>query len=127
MGLPHIARLAPGAIDILTAYRWPGNIRELKNLVERELIISGEEPLTFAALSASDQCVAKTPVENPEAGSLCFDRVISAHIRKVLDMTGGRVEGPRGAARLLDVNPRTLQHRMKKLGIPFGRNYKNLQ
>lgn len=125
LGLPHIARLVPGAIDILTAYRWPGNIRELKNLVERELIISGEEPLTFAALSASDQCVAETPAENPEAGSLSFDRVISAHIRKVLDMTGGRVEGPRGAARLLDVNPRTLQHRMKKLGIPFGRNYKN--
>ena len=58
-----------------------------------------------------------------ETASLNLDRVMSAHIQKVLNMTGGRVEGTQGAARLLGVHPRTLQHRMKKLGIPFGRKY----
>ncbi len=122
-GLPSIARLAPGAIDLLTAYQWPGNIRELENLVERELIISAEEPLAFSSLSPLGPGGVEIPVEHLEAGSLNLDRAMSAHIRKALNMTGGRVEGPRGAARLLDINPRTLQNRMKKLGVAFGRKY----
>jgi transcriptional regulator with GAF, ATPase, and Fis domain len=124
LGLPSIARLAPGAIDILTAYGWPGNVRELENLVERELIISGESPLAFASLLPSASEGAGMTVEYLEDASLSLDRAMSAHIRKVLDMTDGRVEGKQGAARLLDVHPRTLQHRMKKLDIPFGRKYK---
>ena len=122
--LPTIARLAPGAIDILSAYEWPGNIRELENLVERELIISGEEPLAFSSLLPLEPGGVEKPVDPLVAGSLSLDRAMSAHIRKVLNLTGGRVEGQRGAARLLDIHPRTLQHRMKKLGIPFGRKYK---
>ncbi len=123
LGLPSIARLAPGAIDILTAYQWPGNIRELENLVERELIISGKMPLAFSSLSPLGPGGAGVHVEHLEAGSLSLDRAMSAHIRKVLDMTGGRVEGRQGAASFLDIHPRTLQHRMKKLGIAFGRKY----
>ena len=45
-------------------------------------------------------------------------------VRLTFDMTEGQVEGPDGAARLLEVHPRTLQNRMKKLGIAFGRSYK---
>ncbi len=60
------------------------------------------------------------------AGSRCH-RVITLHIRKVLDMTEGRLEGKRGAARLLGVHPRTLQYRMKKLNIAFGRNYRRVE
>jgi transcriptional regulator with GAF, ATPase, and Fis domain len=119
--LPAIANLAPGAIDILTAYPWPGNIRELKNLVERELIISGGKPLTFTSLSPLNLGSAAMPVEQMEAGSLSLDRAMSAHIQEVIAMTEGRVEGPLGAARLLDIHPRTLQHRMKKLCITFNR------
>lgn len=124
LGLPFFSRLAPGAIDTLKAYPWPGNIRELENCIERELIIRGKEALTFSSLWPMEPALKGTPVEQLEAGSLSLDRLISIHIRKVLNMTEGRVEGNRGAARLLDVHPRTLQHRMKKLGIPFGRNYK---
>jgi len=124
-GLPSIARLAPGAIDILTAYGWPGNVRELINLVERELIIGAGKPLAFSSLAPLVAEDAEKPVEDLPSGSLSLDRAVSDHIRKVLDMTGGRVEGPRGAARLLDVHPRTLQHRMKKMGVPFGRKYRS--
>lgn len=52
------------------------------------------------------------------------DQVMGRHIRNVLKMTGGKVEGPGGAAELLGLNPGTLRHRMRKLGIPFGRNVK---
>jgi transcriptional regulator with GAF, ATPase, and Fis domain len=125
LGLPNIARLAPGAIDVLTAYRWPGNVRELRNLVERELIVAGEEDLAFSSLAPNGSAETKVPVEHLGEGSMSLDRVVAAHIRKVIDMTRGRVEGPRGAARLLDVHPRTLQHRMQKLGIAFGRKYRS--
>ena len=124
LGLPFFARLAPGAIDTLKAYPWPGNIRELENCVERELIIKGKEPLNFSSLWPMEPVLTGTPAGQLDAGSLSLDRAISAHIRKVLNMTQGRVEGNQGAARLLDVHPRTLQHRMKKLNILFGRNYK---
>ena len=89
------------------------------------MIISGEEPLAFSSLSPSGPGGVEIPVGHLEAGSLGLDRAMSEHIGKVLNMTGGRVEGKQGAARILDIHPRTLQHRMKKLGIPFGRKYKN--
>jgi transcriptional regulator with GAF, ATPase, and Fis domain len=52
---------------------------------------------------------------------LTLNEVQARHIRRVLDKTGGRVEGRGGAADLLNINPGTLRHRMRKLGIPFGR------
>ena len=53
-----------------------------------------------------------------------LDAVISNHIIKALEMTGGKVHGESGAARLLNINPSTLRKRMQKLGIPFGRESK---
>jgi len=52
---------------------------------------------------------------------MSLEAVISAHIGRVLHMTGGKVEGPGGAARILGVKPSTLRQKMRKLGIPFGR------
>ncbi len=120
LGLPDIVTLSPGAGDLLTAYPWPGNVRELKNIVERELIINGSEPLQFDTLLSA----LAEKSEKEEDSDLSLDKVMGDHIRKVIDLTKGRVEGPKGAARLLDVHPRTLQHRMKKLGIRFGRSYR---
>ncbi|MCP4577309.1 MAG: AAA domain-containing protein [Deltaproteobacteria bacterium] len=125
--LSSIATLASGAIDRLMAYKWPGNIRELKNCVERELLINGGKPLTFSSLHATMPENRELSVEHLADGSFNLDRTIARHIRKIMDMTGGRVEGIHGAARLLGVHPRTLQYRMKKLNIPFGRNYKRVQ
>jgi transcriptional regulator with GAF, ATPase, and Fis domain len=53
-----------------------------------------------------------------------LDIVVSRHIKKAFEMTGGKAHGESGAARLLNVNPSTLRKRMRKLGIPFGRNAK---
>ncbi len=124
LGLPFITALMPGAIDILTSYQWPGNIRELKNVVEREMILCNGKPLAFSSLYPLKPEDVKTAVKDLQPGYMNLDQAMSAHIQKVLQMTNGRVEGPSGAARLMDIHPRTLQNRMKKLGIPFGRKYK---
>lgn len=124
MGLPGVPKLAPGAIDPLMAYGWPGNIRELENRVDRALILNRGEPLAFSSPDPFRTMDGDGPAGDTEAGSLDLDWVMARHIRRVIEMTDGRVEGEKGAARLLGVHPRTLQHRMKKLGIPFGRKFR---
>ena len=126
MGLPDIPKPASGAIDPLMAYGWPGNIRELENRVERALILNRGKPLTFSSPENYRSMNEVLPDGDAENASLNLDLVVSRHISKVIEMTRGRVEGVKGAARLLGVHPRTLQHRMKKLGIPFGRKFKQL-
>ena len=132
MGLQGIPTLVPGALDRLMAYSWPGNVRELENAVERALILSRGEPLAFGDLQAPVK--SEAPFESgvgpgPHVGiqredSLALDEIVSQHIRRVLEMTGGRVGGERGAAHVLGINPSTLRKRMRKLGIPFGRKCK---
>ena len=121
MGLTSIPSLALGAIDRLIGYDWPGNVRELENAVERALILSTNGVLTFDEFQASRN--SHYPPESVEQGqeSLLLDHVVSRHIQHVLRMTNGRVEGPRGAGTILGVKPGTLRHKMRKLGIPFGR------
>jgi transcriptional regulator with GAF, ATPase, and Fis domain len=115
---------APGAIERLMAYRWPGNVRELENAVERALILNPGDRLDFKEIGS--RLVQKSPEsrhpEAPEAdGVLGLDEAMASHIRQVLTRCGGRVEGERGAARLLGIKPSTLRKRMTKLGVPFGR------
>jgi transcriptional regulator with GAF, ATPase, and Fis domain len=110
-------RLAPGAIDDLVAYDWPGNVRELENLVERAMILRQGEQLTFERLATTKQFVAGPAL--PDEEPLGLDVVVARHIRRVLGLTGGKIHGPGGAGQLLGMNPNTLRHRMKKLGIPF--------
>jgi transcriptional regulator with GAF, ATPase, and Fis domain len=117
--IPSPPPLAAGVIDRLTAYDWPGNVRELENLVERALILSQGAPLAFDDLGEMKTVTNALPGRDAE--SLNLDAVISAHIRRILEMTGGRVHGKGGAAELLGVNPSTLRYRMNQLGIPYGR------
>jgi transcriptional regulator with GAF, ATPase, and Fis domain len=127
MKLVSIPTLAPGALDRLMAYHWPGNVRELENAVERALIQSQEEPLTFPDLQPSGPRHTDGSLIPSEGESLNLDLAMARHIRKVLEMAGGKVEGERGAAKLLGVNPGTLRHRMRKLGVTFGRRIKKKQ
>jgi transcriptional regulator with GAF, ATPase, and Fis domain len=121
MRLPVPPPLAHGVIDRLMAYHWPGNVRELENVIERALILSKGQ-----ALSLDDLAVEKpkdgsqTYIEAQEA-PLKLDEVTSQHIRRVLEMTKGKVHGKGGAAELLGINPSTLRNRMNQLGIRYGR------
>lgn len=121
MGLAQIPALDASAVEQLMQYRWPGNVRELQNVVERALILSRGEPLTFADLGVSPRKVE--PAASPAGGDdpLILAHVVSRHIVRVLAMAKGRVAGEQGAARLLGLNPSTLRKKMRKLGIPFGR------
>ncbi|MCG6911298.1 MAG: sigma 54-interacting transcriptional regulator [Deltaproteobacteria bacterium] len=117
-----VPELGSKAIDKLMSYDWPGNVRELENIVERELILSREGPLSFA--NVESRLPHKKPMRNdsPEEEALLpLNDVVADHIGRVVRETGGRINGPRGAAKILAVHPNTLRNRMIKLGIPFGR------
>ncbi|OQY60654.1 MAG: Fis family transcriptional regulator [Desulfobacteraceae bacterium 4572_88] len=121
MKLGTVPAPAPGAADRLMAYPWPGNVRELENAVERALILSRGQPLLFNDLGTRISRDVSQGNDFQADEFLGLNIVISRHIRRVLGMCGGRVDGERGAARALNINPSTLRKKMKKLGIPFGR------
>jgi DNA-binding NtrC family response regulator len=118
--LPTIPTVIPGAIDVLMEYHWPGNVRELQNVVERALILHPNGPLNFEHLNLKPQQTASDVVETFNIPDN-LDDVIAWHIRRILKKTAGKVHGPEGAAELLGVNPSTLRHRMRKLGITYGK------
>src|SRR6266436_5152074 len=99
----------------LTEYSWPGNIRELQNLIERAVILSRgsvlEVPLAELKQSANGSLV------NQLQGPIRLEAVERDHIMRVLRETGWVIGGPTGAAARLGLNRTTLNHRMRKLGI----------
>ncbi|MCX8023056.1 MAG: sigma 54-interacting transcriptional regulator [Syntrophorhabdaceae bacterium] len=124
MGLRKVPEVGDDTIKRLMEYDWPGNVREVGNVVERALIQSaGARYLNFDGLITMEE--KKLPINDTKnieyTDILSLDEVQAKHIRRVLEITGGRVEGKDGAARILNINPGTLRHRMRKLGIPYGR------
>ncbi len=116
MGLHITPALAPGAIDRLLGYNWPGNVREVANVVERALIQSNGKPLTFDDVATSPRQVSEAP-----GRPFRLEEMEARHITEVMKIAKGKIEGKNGAAEILGINPATLRHRMRKLGIPFGR------
>jgi transcriptional regulator with GAF, ATPase, and Fis domain len=93
----------------LQKYHWPGNIRELRNVVERAMITS-EGPVLNIELPS-------TPARRPGSAPQSLRALEREHVEAVLQATGWRVRGPRGAAVTLGLPPTTLENRMKRLGI----------
>ena len=118
MVLPKVPVLGNKAIDTLMDYDWPGNVRELENAVERAIILSNGKPLDFSSIIIPHDRESGPP--NEDNISRLVD-VEAGHIRRALEAAQGKVEGKGGAAELLGMNPGTLRHRMRKLGIPFGK------
>ena len=121
MALPQMPVLAHDALSFLLSYNWPGNIRELQNIVEQELIVSHGQPLTFSNLRRPHPKTSVQLSQLPVTTYGSLNSLVSSHIVKTLEATGGKIEGPNGAAKLLEINPSTLRKKMNKLGIPFGR------
>jgi len=120
MGMRTLPSLGAGMIDQLMAYDWPGNVRELENAVERAIIVSNGKDLIFSDIARFTTAVRhETAVTENDVLNLA--EMEARHIRHVLAKTKGKINGPEGAAELLNMNSGTLRHRMKKLGIPFGR------
>ncbi len=118
-------RVTAEGLAHLRRYGWPGNIRELANIIERGTIIATGRELTPAVLDlpgGSGLTAAPSPDERAsnapaEVELISIDEVQRRHIRGVLAATEGRVYGDKGAAKILGLKPSTLQSRMKRLGM----------
>jgi transcriptional regulator with GAF, ATPase, and Fis domain len=137
-------RIAERDKERLVAYNWSGNIRELENVIERAVIVSNGATLDLSGLGTMEIHEQTNEPINPQLIERTNERaseramalpssttavVATAapittlhdnerqHILRALQQTGGRVSGERGAAALLGINAKTLQSRMKKLGI----------
>jgi len=128
-GLPA---LSPSEEDIrlLTGYPWPGNVRELGTVMDRAALLGNGDGLevskalgVFPANGIAGRACGPAPAaaDRDEPRPLPIDTAMRAHIESMLARTRGRVEGPHGAAALLQINPNTLRARMRKLGIDWRR------
>ena len=108
-------------MDPLIGYQWPGNIRELENVVERALI-RYQGGLLFLDDFLSLQDRAKNDNGQTSAEVLPFDQVVKKHILLALKHRNGQISGDKGAASLLEMHPNTLRTKMQKLGIPIRKN-----
>ena len=125
--------IRPVDMAALLAYPWPGNIRELEHVLEQAIIVSQGAWLEFGGFAAGPVLRALLPspataeplaspapaatAANPDAPLKTLREQERDHILLALHRTGGRVSGAQGAASILDINPKTLEARMKKLGI----------
>jgi formate hydrogenlyase transcriptional activator len=126
-----IDSLSQETIDILVNYSWPGNIRELQNIIERAVVLSESSVLRLGRDLLPARAHDFAAPESLEAGSALattagdgshqplptLEEVERRHILAALTQSGGVVEGTKGAAKILNLHPNTLRSRMKKLGI----------
>ncbi|MBU2515265.1 sigma 54-interacting transcriptional regulator [bacterium] len=121
MGIKEFPELANGATKQLKSYDWPGNVRELENVVEKAMILFREGPLRFEDLKMPIEDVRIETHQNFDSASHLLDEVVEKHIRQILNITRGKINGPGGASELLGVHPSTLRHKLRKMGINFGK------
>lgn len=116
-------------LRLLTAYNWPGNVRELAAVIDRAAILGEGRRLEVAkalgvGIALPTLSAESTAIQQPAMADGAFaslDHVVVRHIETALTATGGRIEGPHGAAKLLGINPHTLRAKMRKLRIDWKR------
>jgi formate hydrogenlyase transcriptional activator len=131
----RIESIGKATMERLTGYSWPGNIRELENVLERAVILSNGptleiDPEVFASATATRSPGAELSIppasecESPAAAGAgqppaleSLESINRSHVQAALEKSGWIIDGPLGAAKLLGLHPNTLRGRMKKLGI----------
>jgi transcriptional regulator with GAF, ATPase, and Fis domain len=113
-----VSGLSSASVKRLVSYDWPGNIRELQNVIERACVLS---PGPIVEVS-DDHLSAGRPGAAPAGPAegeplLSFAEMEAAYYRRVLEARDWRIEGPDGAASVLGLNPATLRSRMRRLRI----------
>jgi len=107
-----IDRIPTKIMTLMQGCYWPGNIRELENVIERAVITS-QGP----SLQLLDNLNGSVCKHSETATDSTLEEMERVHIRQILEKTQWRIEGPKGAALILGVNSSTLRSRMRKLGI----------
>jgi PAS domain S-box-containing protein len=110
-----ITSVSPRVMQALQAHSWPGNIRELANVIERAVIHTHGDVLQSVGTL---QHITEESAVYPKT----LEEVEREHIVRTLESTGWRIEGQYGAAKILDLNPSTLRTRMLKLNIQRRRS-----
>jgi formate hydrogenlyase transcriptional activator len=110
--------ISPTAMDTMIHYSWPGNIRELGNIIERAILLQNGPILDIGPEILGNSAVPATnSAGSGGVGSMTLAEVESRHIRAVLEETSWRIDGAKGAAKVLGVHPNTLRSRMARLNI----------
>ncbi len=110
-----ITTIPEAALDRLMAHDWPGNIRELENIIERAVVLA-----TSSQLEISREILAigaEPAIESHDDTPITLEEAQRRHIQRVLALTNGVIDGANGAAKILDIHPNTLRSRMEKLGM----------
>jgi formate hydrogenlyase transcriptional activator len=118
------------SMENLVNYPWPGNIRELQNVIERAIIVSADPTIRLdsdlmpvaAAAKETEAPEDQQADVNSSKPLRTLDEAERDHILAALQNAGGVVDGPKGAAKILSIHPNTLRHRMEKLGIKGSRH-----
>jgi formate hydrogenlyase transcriptional activator len=127
---------AKETMDLLMNYSWPGNIRELQNIIERAVVLATGPVLSVdpaflprtppvgvprqtspVAPPAAEPLVAENAGRSAETSFPSLEQMERNHILAALKRSAGVIDGPRGAARILNLHPNTLRSRMSKLGV----------
>jgi len=105
-------------MERLVSYPWPGNIRELQNVIERAMILAHGPVLELdRELAPVGVGAGPAPAAAAVSAPGTLEDVERGHILAVLSQTAWVIGGPKGAARILNLHPNTLRSRMEKLGI----------
>lgn len=115
----NVNSISAKALEQLKNYSWPGNIRELEHLIERNVLLAKTNEIEKFDLSSI------APIVSLEIGTdkiKSMEEMEKEHIMNALQMCNGKVSGIGGAAELLKLQPQTLYSKMKKLGIKQGYN-----
>ncbi|MCD0465983.1 sigma 54-interacting response regulator [Flavobacterium sp. ENC] len=111
----NVTEIAESALKSLLSYQWPGNIRELENLIERSILLAKTDTIEHIPLPAFEE----TKINN-KSNEWYFKTIQEnerEHIINVLEKCNGRIRGTGGASEILGVPPTTLASRMQRLGI----------
>jgi formate hydrogenlyase transcriptional activator len=113
----RIDRVDRASLELLTQYDWPGNIRELANVIERAVILTDSGVLRIAAGTFGDELPVAAPSGNSRQEGSRLSTQERELIEKALASSKGRVSGPRGAAARLGIPASTLESKIRRLGL----------
>ena len=115
--------IKPEALDEMMQYNWPGNIREMENIVEQAFVLNDcKSPLQWGRPLTNSMFASEIPVAESTPQTLNHVKELQQatereYILPILKQTNGRIRGVGGAAEKLNLKPTTLESRMEKLGI----------